>query len=245
MRFLRIVPFVAIVLLTASAQNEYLEQLELEIEAMDETMADDDAFPDLEFFTGMLQAGATEGIPLLLVGGTSYQIVGVCDTDCSDLDLVLYDRDGEPVAEDILPDDVPIIEVTVARGGTYLLDVSMITCEAEPCYWGVQPYSTVGGAGGGNTGGGDSASEEHDGELRFGDQTLDGGEYFDTYPIAVRAGQMIEVDLRSDDFDTSLILTSPTGDAQQNDDFEGSLSPVAHRARGERDRYVGGPGDLL
>jgi hypothetical protein len=73
MRFLRIVPFVAIVLLTASAQNEYLEQLELEIEAMDETMADDDAFPDLEFFTGMLQAGATEGIPLLLVGGTSYQ----------------------------------------------------------------------------------------------------------------------------------------------------------------------------
>ena len=75
----------------------------------------------------MLQAGATEGIPLLVVGGTSYQIVGVCDTDCSDLDLVLYDRDGEPVAEDILPDDVPIIEVTVARASSKLFTVAFVS----------------------------------------------------------------------------------------------------------------------
>jgi hypothetical protein len=146
----------------------------------------------------------------------------VCDTDCSDLDLVLYDRDSEPVAEDILPDDVPIIEVTVARGGTYLLDVSMITCEAEPCYWGVQPYSTVGGAAADVGAAGDLRRES--GTLDQGDETLNGGEYVDYYTFAGRRGEEVIVDLRSADFDPYLILIDPDEEQQDNDDYEGDVS---------------------
>ena len=116
----------------AFAQNEYVEQIELQIEAMNGQMVEDGLYPDFEMFSGTLDSGASEELELRLVAGVDYQIVGVCDTDCSDLDLSLYDSGGSSVAQDFLLNDVPIISLTVTRSGSYQLEVLMITCSAEP-----------------------------------------------------------------------------------------------------------------
>ncbi len=61
---------------------------------------------------------------------------------------------------------------------------------------------------------------EETGTLGRGDSTLDDGEYLDVYEFSGRPGQRVTIDLRSNDFDTYLILEVPNGDQQENDDSE-------------------------
>jgi len=62
------------------------------------------------------------------------------------------------------------------------------------------------------------------GELASGDQTLESGEYQDTYFFDGSAGQSVSVELTSNAFDTYVALQTPDGDIIENDDFEGSTS---------------------
>ena len=62
------------------------------------------------------------------------------------------------------------------------------------------------------------------GELESGDQALGTGEYRDTYVFDGRAGQSVNVEMTSSDFDTYVALVTPGGDIIENDDFEGSTS---------------------
>lgn len=62
------------------------------------------------------------------------------------------------------------------------------------------------------------------GSLRRGDETLETGEYADTYRFTAEAGQHVVVRLNSSDFDTYLIVQPPEGDQLENDDYNGSTS---------------------
>ena len=79
-------------------------------------------------------------VMLDLVAGRSYSIVGVCDNDCSNLDLWLYDPAGAEIAGDGLPDDTPVINVTPGSSGTYRLRVGMVKCTSSPCQYGVRTF---------------------------------------------------------------------------------------------------------
>ncbi len=52
-------------------------------------------------FSGSLAQGQTWNVPAQLFVGAEYRILGVCDRDCADLDLVLYDPGGAIVSQDI------------------------------------------------------------------------------------------------------------------------------------------------
>lgn len=56
------------------------------------------------------------------------------------------------------------------------------------------------------------------GALSAGDETLDSGEYVDTYRFQGRRGQRIAAELTSSAFDAYLILRDPSGEQQDNDD---------------------------
>jgi len=60
-----------------------------------------------------------------------------------------------------------------------------------------------------------------EGELAAGDMTHRDGELIDWIEVQTEPGQTIEVDLHSEDFDTFVIVQSPTGETAQNDDWEG------------------------
>lgn len=60
------------------------------------------------------------------------------------------------------------------------------------------------------------------GELAEGDDELQSGELSDTYTIDGRAGQLLEVSVRSSEFDPYVIVTSPSGEQWENDDFDGT-----------------------
>ncbi|SOD03109.1 hypothetical protein SAMN05216486_10823 [bacterium JGI 053] len=89
---------------------------------------------------GSLTPRATTMLQMNLQAGRRYRLFGVCDNDCSDLDLRLVDPSGAAVAEDVAADDVPIVAYTAQRSGSYRVQVIMTTCSVSPCRYGVSLY---------------------------------------------------------------------------------------------------------
>jgi hypothetical protein len=90
-----------------------------------------------EIFMGSLDDDASESLNIPLDGGTQYVLVGKCDQDCTDLDLTIYDPDGKKITEDIQDDDTPVLQLTPRSDGRYRVKVTMPTCSADPCRYGV------------------------------------------------------------------------------------------------------------
>jgi len=90
-----------------------------------------------EVYTGSLDDDEAENVTMTLRAGQQYMIAGACDNDCSDLDFTLYDAAGNEVDQDIELDDFPIVTVTPGRTAQYRVRVSMASCSAEPCRYGV------------------------------------------------------------------------------------------------------------
>lgn len=63
---------------------------------------------------------------------------------------------------------------------------------------------------------------ETTGELGRGDAKRDNGAYTDTYTFRASAGDTVRAEVRATSFDTYIILHSPSGATETNDDHEGS-----------------------
>ncbi len=88
----------------------------------------------------LLSQGESDDYNVTLQGGRSYKLIGVCDNDCSDLDITLYDSDGDVVDRDLLDDDKPVVSVSGKSGGRYRMNVSMASCSTGVCYYSVAVY---------------------------------------------------------------------------------------------------------
>jgi hypothetical protein len=119
-----------------SQVREYLRQHEMTLRAEGYQLA-------YEPFTGSLNEDDTESLMLFLEprpGG--YRIVGVCDVNCTDIDLALFNSADQKVQEDIHPDDTPLLVVSpsASRFSRYHLRVTMAGCSSKPCLYGVAVF---------------------------------------------------------------------------------------------------------
>ena len=90
---------------------------------------------------GMLSTDESEQLTIPMVAGRSYAIIGVCDVDCGNLDLVLSRSARQEVASDRDGGNVPIVKVTTTLAGDYGLKVIMTGCRLGPCRYGIAVYS--------------------------------------------------------------------------------------------------------
>jgi hypothetical protein len=90
--------------------------------------------------TGYLGNGGDENITLTLRQGMTYAIVGVCDNDCRDVDLRLYDDNGNLVTSDVQTGDIPVLKVAPRWTGRYQIKVVMARCSNAPCHYGVAAF---------------------------------------------------------------------------------------------------------
>lgn len=89
---------------------------------------------------GALDNGEAARVTLPLREGGEIVLVGVCDGDCSDMDLTLFDPGGTQLAADIETDDVPIVRTTPGRTGAYSVTVQMAACSVDPCGFALQAF---------------------------------------------------------------------------------------------------------
>jgi hypothetical protein len=122
----------------AAAQDAWMAQVSAQLDAVVEALDGEGLSEATEPVGGGLAEGASEDVEFALAAG-SYVIVGVCDTDCSDLDLVLSGPGGE-LDSDLATDDTPVVTVELSRAATLNLRVNMAACSSAPCRYGVQAF---------------------------------------------------------------------------------------------------------
>lgn len=73
--------------------------------------------------------------------GVNYRIYGACDNDCTDLDMEIYDTEGELTDRDVATNDTPYVQITPSRTGLHFVRLWVFTCQTEPCYAGARLVS--------------------------------------------------------------------------------------------------------
>jgi hypothetical protein len=124
----------------ASTQDEWAQQVRRLLAQVSATAQSRGMRLTHEPYIGSLTDGNTSLHTVRLDGGHSYALIGVCDNDCSDLDMRLYDGDGDEVAADVENDDTPVVTVTPSRTSTYTVRAIMANCTSEPCRYGIGVY---------------------------------------------------------------------------------------------------------
>lgn len=90
--------------------------------------------------TGGLQQGQTWNVPAQFVAGFEYRVLGVCDRDCSDLDLVMYDASGAAILQDTGVSSQPMLAIAPNYTGAFTVQVQMYQCSVAPCYYALALY---------------------------------------------------------------------------------------------------------
>ena len=132
--------------LAGTAQAQWIEELDTWEQQVQRQLYMHRARMDLENMThkvtyGSLDEGENEVLRVDLESGEEYTLLAVCDNDCTDIDLEIFDDDGDSVDSDYLVDDYPIVSVSPRRDQTYRLHVSMASCSVEPCRFAVAVFS--------------------------------------------------------------------------------------------------------
>lgn len=126
--------------LTAAQSSEWVEQVAAQLEAVRADIAEDfEASSDV--LVGELEASSEKDLTISVRSDVEYVVIGMCDADCADLDLTIYDGEDEEVAADIEVDDYPVLRFTPTDDGVWTIQVSMVDCDADTCVFGVQGYA--------------------------------------------------------------------------------------------------------
>lgn len=92
-------------------------------------------------YSSSMQPGQSQDLPTDMSVGYEYQIVGVCDADCTDLDIRLYAGDGSLIIEDTSTNNRPNVGVIPSISGAFNIQVHMYACTVAPCFYAVQLYA--------------------------------------------------------------------------------------------------------
>ena len=93
---------------------------------------------------GPLNTEESQSLVIQLQSGATYEIVGTCDEDCSDLHLWLSTGSGDDVAVDRSSENHPVLRFRPRAAGTYRVRVAMAACRVNPCWFGVAIRDSAG-----------------------------------------------------------------------------------------------------
>lgn len=95
------------------------------------------------FKFGTLRDDEHEFVYFELDDGWTYKILAVCDEDCKDLDLCLFDENNNTIECDQKIDDLPLISITPRWTGEFKLRIKMFNCEINPCSYGIGIFGKI------------------------------------------------------------------------------------------------------
>lgn len=124
----------------AVGQSRWQTQVQAQLDRFGNLVTERGYVPTHQIKTGSLRNREDEYFTVDLDGGHEYAMVGVCDEDCSDIDLRLFNEAGFEVDADVKTDDYPVVSVRPSVTARYRVKVVMATCATSPCFYGVGVY---------------------------------------------------------------------------------------------------------
>jgi S1-C subfamily serine protease len=123
------------------AGSRWDRQLTAQVEAIASVFENNGMRPSHSIDRSSLRAGESADWSVDLVAGRRYGFLAVCDEDCADLDLYLYDPRGRLVKSDTKADSTPVVVFVPATSGSYRLRAHMVTCSVAPCFYTIAGYA--------------------------------------------------------------------------------------------------------
>jgi S1-C subfamily serine protease len=119
-------PWTQQVILRLNRNSSVFEPLGLEIS--------DDSFE-----WKLLTSGESDMVTITLEAG-NYFVSGVCDDDCIDLDLAVYDENLELLNSDSEIDPDPVVSFTVENSTQHSIEATMYECATDSCLYAIELY---------------------------------------------------------------------------------------------------------
>jgi hypothetical protein len=94
-----------------------------------------------QYYRGSLDDGRITEVNVTLASNDEQMIAAVCDGDCSDIDLSVYETDGREIGSDRGNDDYPLVFVPTGHAGAHRVRVSMANCHVNPCRYELAVFS--------------------------------------------------------------------------------------------------------
>jgi hypothetical protein len=91
-------------------------------------------------WTGSLDNGEAASDSVTLEAGVAYVLLGVCDDDCTALELGLFAANGYEVDAARRSGNAPIVRVTPRERARYRFTVRMTGCGMNPCWYGIRAF---------------------------------------------------------------------------------------------------------
>jgi len=92
-------------------------------------------------FAGGLNQREGRRFSVMMRAGQDYRVVGVCEDRCRNFDLRVNDPNGVMAGQDVLEDNLPVVHVRPRITGRYTIEVIMVRCASEPCWYAFNVYS--------------------------------------------------------------------------------------------------------
>jgi hypothetical protein len=122
---------------SVQAQDRFIDQVRNQLNQAAKVFVNRGYERTHDFKLDRLPQGRADTLSVTLRQGFEYVLLGVCDNDCTDLDIKIFDENNNLVAEDSSTDDVPIVTVTPRRTARFRISINMFKCSDNPCYYGV------------------------------------------------------------------------------------------------------------
>ena len=128
--------------LPVQTQDQFERQVRRQLEEIGSELRKKGYEPTHQVFVGRLKDGQTETVTFRLRRDTTYTVAGVCDQDCKDLNLRLFDPAKRENGRDVQKDEVPVVEFRSDKTGDYDVRIEMAECNDEPCTYGIGIFGT-------------------------------------------------------------------------------------------------------
>ncbi len=120
--------------------EKYREQVRTQLVIVELALLGDNYKKAFDYVIDGMNDGYSESYTVTLQSGYQYKIVSVCDEDCGDVDMWIYDENNREIDSDVRSDDMPICDVSPKWTGKFTIKVKMYDCDSNPCYYGIGIY---------------------------------------------------------------------------------------------------------
>jgi type IV secretory pathway VirB10-like protein len=124
---------------STASDEAYRAQITSQLMSMSQSAAEN-GFTFTDSFVDKLSNEGSYGLSLSLDEGSTYMVKAVCDEDCRDVDLLIYDENSNLVQADEEMNDFPEAVISPALSGDFTLEITMPNCAAQYCYYGVSIF---------------------------------------------------------------------------------------------------------
>ncbi|MFO7893642.1 MAG: hypothetical protein R6U63_07910 [Longimicrobiales bacterium] len=137
---------------TGTAQNPYAEQVTAYLDEVEESTLSEEYVLEGES-EGWMISGA-EGATILRLPAGRFMVIGACDDDCSDIDLIVSRMDTEQLLDsDREIDAFPVLDFSLDQEADVVIGTSMPDCSTARCYAAYRWYAVEADGGTGPTAG--------------------------------------------------------------------------------------------